>query len=156
MLPMGPTAESFSAASAPGTACCRWVQPQGSFLQDFSFSADSLTMSIQSPCAVTCVKMWGHITNPLHWQLYHLFGPSEVQHIHQVIPPETECGYPSARVFENGHIRSLPPQKQVYYCRMECMFCVCLIEYILGLSKAPCVHTHTCREIRKQNTDLNQ
>ena len=33
----------------------------------FSFSADSLTLSVQSPCAVTYISIWAHAK---HWQPY--------------------------------------------------------------------------------------
>ena len=34
-------------------------------------SADSLTVSVQPPCAVTRINSCVHIQNPQHWQPYH-------------------------------------------------------------------------------------
>ena len=38
------------------------------FFSQSTFSADSLTVSIQPLCAITCIKFCVHIKNPKHWQ----------------------------------------------------------------------------------------
>ena len=44
--------------------------------RDFSpgvyfFSADSLMVSVQPPCAIACINICAHVKNPTHWQPYH-------------------------------------------------------------------------------------
>ena len=34
-------------------------------------SADSLMVSVQSPCAIACLNMRVHVKTPKHWQPYH-------------------------------------------------------------------------------------
>ena len=43
---------------------------KGLFSQS-TFSADSLTVSVQLPCATACIIVWAHIKNPKHWHPYH-------------------------------------------------------------------------------------
>ena len=38
------------------------------FLADSAFSADCLTVSVQPPCAITCLNICAHVENPKHWQ----------------------------------------------------------------------------------------
>ena len=35
-----------------------------------AFSADFLTVSVQSPCAIACINFCAHVKNPKHWQPY--------------------------------------------------------------------------------------
>ena len=41
------------------------------FLPASTSSADSLTVSIQPPCAIACINICEHTKNPKHWQPYH-------------------------------------------------------------------------------------
>ena len=44
---------------------------QGMFLPESAFSADSLTVSVQPPCAIACINICVHVKNPEHWQPHH-------------------------------------------------------------------------------------
>ena len=52
----------------------------GTFLQkkdvvnqclEFASSADSLTVSVQPPCAMACLNICAHVNDPKHWQQYY-------------------------------------------------------------------------------------
>ena len=53
----------------PGAILTR-VRVQGS-ARYFSPSADSLTVSVQPPCAMACINSCVHVKNPEHWQPHH-------------------------------------------------------------------------------------
>ena len=42
---------------------------KGFFFQSTS-SVDSLTVSVQPPCAIACINIYVHVKNPNHWQPY--------------------------------------------------------------------------------------
>ena len=44
---------------------------QGIVLPESPFSTDSLTVSIQPSCAITCINICACIKPPKHWQPYH-------------------------------------------------------------------------------------
>ena len=41
------------------------------FLPESASSADSLTVSLQPPCAIACTNVCAHVKNPKHWEPYH-------------------------------------------------------------------------------------
>ena len=43
---------------------------KGLFSQSAS-CADSLTVSVQPPCAIACINICAYVKNPKHWQPYH-------------------------------------------------------------------------------------
>ena len=45
---------------------------EGIFLPGSPFSAKSLMVFMQSPCAITCVNICMHIKNPKHWHPHHV------------------------------------------------------------------------------------
>ena len=47
---------------------------QGIFLPEPTFSADSLTVSVQSPCAIVCMNICVHSKDPKHLATIALFG----------------------------------------------------------------------------------
>ena len=52
--------------------CCRneFLVRQGIFLPELTFSADSLAVSVQLPCAITRINICMHIKSTKHWQPY--------------------------------------------------------------------------------------
>ena len=50
--------------------------------RDFSpgvrFSADSLTVSVQPSCAIACINICAHVTDPHHLQPIPLFGHTKI------------------------------------------------------------------------------
>ena len=40
------------------------------FLPESTFSADSLTLSVQPSCAITRINICAHVEDPKHWQPY--------------------------------------------------------------------------------------
>ena len=40
------------------------------FLPEPTFSADSLTVSVEASCAVACINICAHVKEPKHWQPY--------------------------------------------------------------------------------------
>ena len=38
---------------------------------NFQYRFSSLTVSVQSQCAMACISSYAHIKNPKHWQPYH-------------------------------------------------------------------------------------
>ena len=56
----------------PGAILTRVRVPRFSFSFPVSaFSADSLTVSAQPPCAIACINICADVNNPKHWQPYH-------------------------------------------------------------------------------------
>ena len=43
---------------------------RGIFLPESTFSADSLTVSVQPLSAIACLDTCAHVQNPKHWQPY--------------------------------------------------------------------------------------
>ena len=43
---------------------------QGIFLPESTFSADSLTVSVQPPCAIACINIGTYVKDPKDWQPY--------------------------------------------------------------------------------------
>ena len=57
-----------------GTSCSFPPPPPPSPLPlrvSFQCSADSLTVSVQPPCAIACTNICAHVKSPKHWQPYH-------------------------------------------------------------------------------------
>ena len=54
----------------PGAILTRVPVPDSAkdFLPETTSSADSLTVSVQPPCAMTCINICAHVKNPQHWQ----------------------------------------------------------------------------------------
>ena len=48
--------------------------------RDFFSSADSLTVSVQTPCAVACSNICANVKNSKHWQPSHLHGHVKILH----------------------------------------------------------------------------
>ena len=56
----------------PGAILTRVRVPRFSFsFPESAFSADSLTMCAQPPCAIACINICADVNNPKHWQPYH-------------------------------------------------------------------------------------
>ena len=69
-------------AQKPG-AVLTWVLVLGAawdFCPESAFSADSLTVSVQSPCVIACFSICAHDKNPKHWQPLLLFAQTEILH----------------------------------------------------------------------------
>ena len=43
----------------------------GIFHPESTASADSLTTSVQTPCAIACINIRARVKNPKHWQPHH-------------------------------------------------------------------------------------
>ena len=50
------------------------------FLSESAFSADSLKVSVQPPCAVACIKICVQVKNPKHRQPYHCCRHTKILH----------------------------------------------------------------------------
>ena len=67
----------------PGAILTRvWVSGAAKdfFLPESTSSADSLTVSVQPPCAIECINICVHVKNPKHLAAITLFGHTKILH----------------------------------------------------------------------------
>ena len=56
----------------------------GLFVPESASSADSLTVSVQPPCAIARINMCVNVKNPKHWQPYQ-YSDTDTKILHSLV-----------------------------------------------------------------------